>query len=319
VFLLKRIFALVVFLAVAVIFIPWLNPKSVANQNYNVTVFVAGEQVNFPDQKPYIDEAKERTYVPVRFVSEALGATVNWDSVLQAVYIEKPQLKVVLTIGSNEAVVNSVKKTLDAPAVLVGDRTMVPLRFVSEALGEEVKWTPGGSGGRVDIRLPAGVVPVVPEERPEVVQLVNSVLGGDYVNKGYNGWPDEWGADVNGVRYTFDIGEAGNMARDINGSLYIDQRIWDHVRISYFISKAPQEELSKIRTIVENYLPEHTDKIMETIEIKEAFLQQAAGNVEPEWFYSETGNYGYVNSWNSNSWTDKDGAFVCIQINLLRK
>ncbi len=50
-FPLKRIFALVVFLAVAVIFTPWLNPKSVANQNYNVTVFVAGEQVNFLGQR----------------------------------------------------------------------------------------------------------------------------------------------------------------------------------------------------------------------------------------------------------------------------
>lgn len=128
-----------------------------SNADYSVDVYVYGQQIEFPDQKPFIDTSVNRTYVPVRFVSEALGASVDWDGEKQIVTISQEELTVNLTIDSNQAIAISGEETktftLDAPAALVNDRTMVPLRFVSEVLGAQVDWTPGAPGvnGRVDI------------------------------------------------------------------------------------------------------------------------------------------------------------------------
>ncbi len=111
----------------------------VAADGYNITISVNGNPVKF-DQPPYINNG--RTMVPVRFVSEALGAYVTWDSITGTVKITDDKI-IELKIGSNEAIKDSYSITLDAPAEITGGRTMVPLRFVSEALGAQVSWNQG--------------------------------------------------------------------------------------------------------------------------------------------------------------------------------
>ncbi|HBC93614.1 MAG TPA: glycoside hydrolase [Pelotomaculum sp.] len=122
-------------------------------QNYNVAVYVNGSPVTFPDQKPYLDESASRVLVPLRFVSEALGAGLEWEAKDQKVIIQKGDKRVILTIGGKTCSVNGQDYPLDAPAIIVDSRTMVPLRFISEVLGARVTWTQGESGGRVDISL----------------------------------------------------------------------------------------------------------------------------------------------------------------------
>lgn len=104
-----------------------------------VRVKVDGKIVEFPDVQPFIDESN-RTQVPVRFVSEALGAKVTWDGKLRVVTIKKGTDTIVLRIGENRAVKNTTEYTLDTKAIIKFDRTFVPLRFVSEVLGANVKW-----------------------------------------------------------------------------------------------------------------------------------------------------------------------------------
>lgn len=104
-----------------------------------VRVKVDGKIVEFPDVQPFIDESN-RTQVPVRFVSEALGAKVTWDGKLRVVTIKKDTDTIVLRIGENRAVKNQTEYTLDTKAIIKFDRTFVPLRFVSEVLGANVKW-----------------------------------------------------------------------------------------------------------------------------------------------------------------------------------
>ena len=89
-----------------------------------------------------------RTLVPVRVVSEGLGATVTWKQDTQQIQIENGRTYITLTIGSAEAVVDgkSVQLPDGVPATMAADgtaagsltRTMVPLRFVSEQLGAAV-------------------------------------------------------------------------------------------------------------------------------------------------------------------------------------
>ncbi|WFD11013.1 N-acetylmuramoyl-L-alanine amidase family protein [Tepidibacter hydrothermalis] len=84
----------------------------------------------------------DRTLVPVRLVSENLGAKVIWDGKKYEVHIQKDDKEIVLKIDSYKAYVNGKEYTLPdkVPAKLISDRTMVPVRFVSEQLGVNVDW-----------------------------------------------------------------------------------------------------------------------------------------------------------------------------------
>lgn len=79
-----------------------------------------------------------RLLVPVRPLAEALGARVEWAGGLVTV-----DDRVELRIGSRSARVDGQPRLLDVPAQLIEGRTMLPLRFVAEALGAEVTWTGG--------------------------------------------------------------------------------------------------------------------------------------------------------------------------------
>lgn len=82
----------------------------------------------------------DRTFVPIRWVSENLGATVYWDNKEYKVTIKTSDTEVILFIDKNEYYINGVKKYMDVCPIIKSDRTLVPIRFVAEALGCEVFW-----------------------------------------------------------------------------------------------------------------------------------------------------------------------------------
>ena len=82
-----------------------------------------------------------RTLVPVRFVSEAMGAKVSWNASTRTVRIKLNGQVVDLVIGQTDPA-----KGLDVPAQIFSNRTLVPLRFVSESLGASVRWLPATRG-----------------------------------------------------------------------------------------------------------------------------------------------------------------------------
>lgn len=102
-----------------------------------VSVQVNGTALKFPDAKPYYEN--NRVMIPIRFVSEALGAKVGY-GLDRSVTIELGTKKILMKINSDTVTVDSVIQKLDVPARLQQNRTYVPLRFVSEALGAEVGW-----------------------------------------------------------------------------------------------------------------------------------------------------------------------------------
>lgn len=103
----------------------------------DITVTVNGAEVEF-DQAPVIDN--DRTLVPMRAIFEAIGAEVEWDNETRTVTSKKGETVIRLTIGSAEMVVDEKTVLLDVPAKIVGDRTMVPVRAISEALSCDVQW-----------------------------------------------------------------------------------------------------------------------------------------------------------------------------------
>ncbi|UVI32838.1 copper amine oxidase N-terminal domain-containing protein [Paenibacillus spongiae] len=105
-----------------------------------VQVIVDGQLVAFPDEPPYVDRKSNRTMVPARFVSEKLGAKMKWDGKSNQVTFSYKDKTIVLTIGQNHAQVNGKAVTFDTPAVIKNNRTMIPLRFISEIFQAQVEW-----------------------------------------------------------------------------------------------------------------------------------------------------------------------------------
>ncbi len=109
-------------------------------------IMLDGELVRFPEDEvqPFIDPQTSRTLVPVRFMVNALGISdddIKWYGDTRTVEIRKGEKKISLTIDSDLARINDVfVKKLDQPAVIVADRTMVPLRFVLEEFDLDVDW-----------------------------------------------------------------------------------------------------------------------------------------------------------------------------------
>lgn len=101
----------------------------------DISVFVDGKRL---DQKPV--SVGGSTLVPLRGIFEALGAEVKWDGPTRTVRATRESTNIELTLDSPLALVNGEIKRLDVPARSIGGLTMVPLRFIGEALGAKVEW-----------------------------------------------------------------------------------------------------------------------------------------------------------------------------------
>ncbi len=81
-----------------------------------------------------------RTMVPLRGIFESLGAKVNWDPAAKTIAATRGSTNVFLGIGNTNVQLNGQNIVLDAPALIIDGATMVPLRFVGESFGADVRW-----------------------------------------------------------------------------------------------------------------------------------------------------------------------------------
>jgi len=92
---------------------------------------------------PFIDDG--RTMVPVRLIAEAMGADVGWIGETRTVTIEQGAVNLQMTIGA------PLPYGMGTPTI-VADRTFVPVRYISEMLGADVRWD--GDARAVYVYLP---------------------------------------------------------------------------------------------------------------------------------------------------------------------
>jgi hypothetical protein len=85
------------------------------------------------DAAPFIDTATNRTMVPLRAIAEGLGAYVDWDNTTRTVHISRES--VIASLAIDASLPNGM-----GTAVIVNNRTFVPVRYVSEILGADVRW-----------------------------------------------------------------------------------------------------------------------------------------------------------------------------------
>lgn len=112
---------------------------TVLNQVYGKgpKVFVEGARPNF-DVQPVIKQG--RTLVPLRAIAEALKAKVDWNPKTKIVIMIKGDITVQLPIDKKIIIINGKQKAVDVAATIINNRTLVPLRTVSETLDADVTW-----------------------------------------------------------------------------------------------------------------------------------------------------------------------------------
>ena len=101
-------------------------------------IYYVGGAAKVMDVAPYIKDS--RTYVPMRYAAEIIGAEVVWDDAARTVTLTKGDDVVVFTIGSTTYTVNGEAMNADVAPEIANSRTMLPARFVAEAFGGIVGW-----------------------------------------------------------------------------------------------------------------------------------------------------------------------------------
>ncbi|CAN7527882.1 NlpC/P60 family protein [Paenibacillus sp. LjRoot153] len=108
-----------------------------AGESESPAVFLDGLPLSF-QTPPVIDEGF--SFVPMRALFEAEGATISWDEKTRTVSAVKEGVTVTYQIGNTYAFKNKERLELPVPGKIIDGFTMMPLRFISETLGNLVKW-----------------------------------------------------------------------------------------------------------------------------------------------------------------------------------
>jgi len=129
--------AISLFLAFALAFM--ISPSVfAANDTQEIKLKVNGNYIE-PEVPAQI--INNRTMVPIRFIAEALGNTVDWDAKKRIVLVDSSSIKADETVDTSIRLFVAGKEiTPDVPPQIIDGRAMVPVRFVAEALGADVEW-----------------------------------------------------------------------------------------------------------------------------------------------------------------------------------
>lgn len=103
----------------------------------DIKVLLNDEQLIF-DQTPVL--LNDRTLVPLRKIFEALGAEVIWNQEDSSVISTKGDTKITIKINSDIMLINDKKVEMDVAPIILYDRTLVPVRAISEAFDILVDW-----------------------------------------------------------------------------------------------------------------------------------------------------------------------------------
>jgi N-acetylmuramoyl-L-alanine amidase len=215
-------------------------------RDYPVNLQVDGQTVN-SDVAPVI--IKERTLIPARAVFESMGADVEWDEATRLVDITLGSSTVKLTIDSKAATVNGSQTNMDVPAMIINDRTMIPLRFVSESLACGISWDDASRTAFItspQISKTASIDSVVIKDRDDSYRVM---IKGDGTIDNYTTFtfdnPKRFGIDIKNAELSMDEdtidSESGNKIFD---SVRYSQFTPDTVRVVVDLNKTAKANVS---------------------------------------------------------------------------
>jgi|GEM_PF-2535153 len=162
---------------IAVLFLLMLVPIALGAAEADIRIYVEDTRLTISADlgTPFIDN-QSRTQIPIRAISEGLGYEVIWDNTNRTATIFKSENEQIhVTIGSSEVRTPSGIIIMDTNAVIIEQRTYLPLRFVSEALGYQVDYYGGIDYHEIRIIDPMVVV-AVDFYRPDSQTLPNAIV-----------------------------------------------------------------------------------------------------------------------------------------------
>ena len=174
----------------------------------DISVYLDDLKIEF-DTMP--ENINDRVFVPLRAIAEALGAEVEWDDATETVTLSKYDTRTTLVIGSIFTKTFSfgtmTQKSLDAAPYIKDERTMVPVRFISETFGNWVDWDDNTQS--VLIKSAVGEQPGM---SPESIGI----------------------STYDGFRYIIDFGEVNGITADLNDdNVYFYNNVSDKDREKY--------------------------------------------------------------------------------------
>lgn len=117
-------------------------PKMADASSYSAKIYLDGQQINVSSGAK-VENINGTVMVPIRIVSENLGFQVDWSKATKTVTVQDGSQKVTMTIGSQYADINGQRVQMTKAPILRGGTTIVPIRFVSEQMGMQVRWDNG--------------------------------------------------------------------------------------------------------------------------------------------------------------------------------
>lgn len=300
----------------------------------DVTVTVNGEAIEF-DQPPVIKD--DRTFVPIRKVAEKLGATVLWDDSSHSVTISSDNGKIELRIGYAVPSVNGIPIVIDAAPYIENGRTLVPVRFVAQALGANVVW----DGEKRDVKIESNntdesiyseyvnhpelpviytldessgdrevLIPQLNLKNEDTVSLFNERI----LNKvnPHREYLKEWGA----ISYTYSI--HNDIASVV---VYYDNynADWDYYTFNFNIKTGQEVSLSdlcKMLQLDENsYIGKVQEKCVSAFEVMNPVLNISNMGISQDFYDTQRNKAGQCFS-ASSKWFISRGNTICVIVTL---
>lgn len=198
----KKLLCIIIVIAMLPLF--GVNSVFSKEENEKISVLMNGIPLTF-DSEPFIENG--RTFVPMRSIFEAFGASVEWYEETKSVLASKNLKTIGLQIGDSSIYIDGAKNSLDCAPIIRNDRTMIPVRAVAEGLDANVSWdentksviiTPApkdiyikpscvndqitSDSGKVLCRISANIPVVSSEKYPDAAQILNKTA---------NSWTEE--------------------------------------------------------------------------------------------------------------------------------
>ena len=266
-----------VLILLALCFIPTLafanGPDD--DDEYPIDVYIKGKQAAMYESFTGVEMKDNRVTLPVRVVAEGLGGKADWNEKTREVTLTHGKNVVVMTIGKRAYTVNGVKKTMDTVPRISKNRTYLPMRFVSEALGVKVQWDEKNRTalfGDMDIgkkvkgekiQVYKNVTVTIPGDKKDVFMYKEEKMDDGFLRKSLYEKKNHAFDEIIGWLGCFDI--ADRPEGDIPS--YVVGRIGDKYLIFICASDVQtsleNKELQKAYNVARNQLPE----ILSTVEI----------------------------------------------------
>lgn len=223
----------------------WVDGKKIEYQLPPISLYVNQKPVQTTVMDPI--QLNDRVLVPAREVFEAMGAKVEWNHVIKEVVVKYKDKVICLVVNQTEATINGAEVFLDVPAKIINDKVMIPIRFVSEAMGMKVTWN--GQKREVWIEEPVVESDSESQKKTEIQSVIASGNGSKYTVEIYaSSGMEEVQVTPLGDKLVFDIPSSKCL---LNSSITVaDNTYIKGIRTSQFTAEATRIVLD-LKTSVE--------------------------------------------------------------------